>query len=527
MNFFHFLHIVVRLVTLNGALINHRRFFGELSVWDRLEANEEYGCNETDNVDLFKVISFTLKQPIYLARLIKQHYQTSDWFVVYVCVASCLIIYEEIKIIIQTFVVGDDEELLRFCNTILYPSLTGASKHPAKYNKIFILIMTLSFSFWFKGVYHLIEGSIKNSHRYNDLSLTQLNLAYICSHKPPLLKSRWSSGLLNAFLAKKFDKRKQYQAALSSWNSEILDKVLFLNDRIRFKSLIFQYNLIDFNECHKIIEFCYIIPECEYCKNTASIDKTTSYEAINHFSEKSLNDYDYRSHTSYPVHRVSPTCLWLILFYGQVTIFWSIFLLGAFVGLLILLEITDGDPEYFDKGKFDINDFARLYEIPRFVRLNEFSIVALMFSTILSTIHNYIWDCLILTSRIDRVRHLVDSERKRLKRISSQSNAIIYKENPCTFKGEELAEARLKYLNILLRTLLLEFRDVKKRYSNAINLIVVGAGITIPQNLSIYVVNKHPVESRLCLIFVLTSFLPIILLLGFSALIEISVSRRI
>lgn len=456
-----------------------------------------------------------ISDPRRLARMVKRHHMSGDSFIVFVILFTLALIHNNLKIAIHLIWVGYDPKRLQFTHDIYYASLTGSSINPAYWNMIYFSNITLNTVVWFRCLYDLLCESIINETNYKSISISQLNLAYLASFQAEPL-----SGVRNIARACKYrnqlaHKHRHHIDANTCINYEKQLKISdYWIEHVELKTFIANFNIIDFSESHKHLWSIYA-----RSKTTPNPDTMTLIEP------------DPRWHMAEPRHRmdIGPMLSGIVLIHFILCI--QIWGLAMYIILINLMEIYESERNTDDL--WIPSRFCKLLRIRTIIRNVELIINAIATLRLHFIFFLLIWDSLILISRIKKVTSIAFDKVESIRCLDhpvswkmKMNKEIYYEHKRGNHQFKETKHDRqMRYILLMSRVVYCEFNDLKRRHTKFINILLVGYSICLPQCLATLIVENTFVEKNILALFTLGVCLPLIFLLVFSAILELSVSN--
>lgn len=137
------------------------------------------GRNEISDSALGSTMRGFLCKPLELLKTIKRYHQCGNYFMIYLCVHLMLLIHLSTKSIIQSQTIWSNATYLKENDAYYYPYMTSKTRNPYLFINLFVALCVGPTILRVRSVYLLIKRSIKNSRSYQELRISQLNLAYL------------------------------------------------------------------------------------------------------------------------------------------------------------------------------------------------------------------------------------------------------------------------------------------------------------------------------------------------------------
>lgn len=456
---------------------------------------------------------YAIQYPLQTLKLVMRQQMVGTKVLIWYLCYSLILIHLFIKSAI-TFLVGSNQEMMAYLNSIYYPSIAGFSTKPNhQINNMFLCLTTLYLCVRFRNIYRVLKASIYNADYYTDLSVSSLNLAYLESFYLTFSEYVQIWRLANKHKQLINSTSYEYQKHLK-FKYDTQDK---LSEHLK-QDLMFAFNMIDFDHC---------------------------------FSNSILSDTNRRKeqckrwHLMEPIDRLAPADLQIILFIGA----------SGSLGIFSIAPILAFASAYFDLSSEYPRDYwpslmeliclipKRWSNVSNVLRL--FEVIILLYLNIpqIYDSSQVIMDVIVITSRANRLIETLSYDLKTyLSQTQLQFNYEKSSRNRRYFSStfihlqqiDDSQEERMRILNAgirdkvgRVRLLYLEFLNIKKNHEMLLNLGVLFYGICMSYTVSLLLTHdKTRLEYFMIFLTLSSCLLPTILNLGVCARMESSVSFR-
>lgn len=249
-NFFEYFIFLIHQVCFYTSPIDTDRLQSESKARQQIGINElPRSNNPAEPQDLKTHWSRMLLHPLKLIPLIKRYHKVNSWFFLIFTTHFLILIHFTVKAIVYTFYVGKNEEKITYFNSIYYPPLAGSIPAPHVFNYVFVALSINCLCFRLLSAHRLIKNSIINAGNYKKLYAPQLNLASFTLFQLPVRE--WIALVRNAF-----EHRKKIHEDPAAWRAHLEYSPLIHQqlDRFRHRDLLFQLNVLDYEECYKNVD---------------------------------------------------------------------------------------------------------------------------------------------------------------------------------------------------------------------------------------------------------------------------------
>lgn len=516
MSYHQFVIHLFRILTLNGFYVYEVKYNSEKydinhQRWRSSSISYSRDGSSTGRNRYPSIMKLLLRHPLKLANLVKSYYRYGNFFIIYLIILTFMLTHLWIKITIHMLTIGDNSKRLKFYDSIIYPDLAGATSDPKMLNNLFHTSATLDIIIWYLNLHGLFKRSIMNSNRYEIISISEFNFAFFSKKEFAPLMSPFH--VLNGLLGlRRFKKnRKRFNEALIDVDYKLIQQTKSSLSKAHFKDIVFDHNLINFSKIYKEVGI-----DIEWYDNDKKF-KLDSKSLLNKF------------YIPKPVHRTNV----FSLIFGYSVLMSSTFIqiLGmvSYVTGIIIIEINY---RLGDKPRTLVNLMV-LFDVIVVIRLFENFIMAFGVFQIHFLLNLFVWDCLVLVSRITKVVRLANSELKRLinldipiDRVKNEHLGVSYDlldlDDYQTF--DEKSNQYVQHLMLLIRVVKFEFSDLQKKYSIFINIMISGYCLSLPQSVSLFITDDVAIERVLIGLFTCSVVIPIVFILIFAARVELAVS---
>lgn len=209
-----------------------------------------------------------LLRPLELARLVKKYHCAGNFFLLSMVLQLVVIAYGTFKAIFYQFYVGGDEELIGKLRDS-FPRLFESYPNPPDLYSTMTVSCSYCFLLRLMTVINLIKMSVINSKRYNEISMTQLNVTFFRDLSLPL--KDWLDILVRGGQHKDICSRTTRRRGLELEAHLSYGPNMAKQLRTQHKSELMYYNnMIDFSECYKY--FGYDIKRSRRARKAEDVD---------------------------------------------------------------------------------------------------------------------------------------------------------------------------------------------------------------------------------------------------------------
>lgn len=511
-NIFDFYLFIIHKVTMYCPPINHKRF--------KKEFKNRYLVSEEKKINKYKIRS-SYSKPLWIIshasrvyKSVKDYYMVGNCAMISQIIYILVLIHLFVKSTIHTLISVNDKETVKYFDSIYYPRIFGFSQRPYIFNHLVLGFSLLFLSIRILRMLNVIDMSMKNAEEYTYLRVTQLNSAYLASF---YLNFREWLGLLS-YVHKHESEAHSNRATLIKhldFNHSVQQVLPKLLDR----DAIFYVNPIDFDKCFNDS----VLPNDE---------------------ERIKRHKNW--HFALPIDRVSSQGLWLTFLINVLGI--SILSSGYFVLMssVIYLELrsefsTSHSPSIIELIQIAPYHWSNLLHWVRFIEA--FVIISSQVLIIFDLTGAFI-DMNITTARVHR---LVERFEEHV--LFSCHQAKINIRNSNLDAEQQQQQASEPFLNLernngpdlwknltydlcskfnnqvrrdiaSVRLVYHEFLNTKRYNTELFNISIVGEGICLAYAIPVIVSHPEPIEDLVLVGAILSSVVPVILILFYCARME-------
>lgn len=459
-------------------------------------------------------------RPKRVLELVRRYYMVGNLTLLLQVIQISALFHLFLKATIHTFIVGSNEELIKYTDSIYYPRFFGYSKQSYIYNR---LIFGYSVFFLIARIFRVlkvVDMSLKNSDYYSELRVSQLTSAYLASFH--LSFKEW---------VELFKYTMKHECCVDSNLKETNEDHLKFNKSVQHKisklldrDAIFYVNPIDFDKCFEGS----VLPSDK--------DRMRLYKEW-HFAS--------------PINRISTTGLMSILTIN----FCGLAFLG--IGCILVsfenvyLELRSEFPEEYSPSFKELIDVAPSHysDILTWIRSIEALIMVLAHALIICDSNCSFIDLHITTARVQKIvnifeKHVLFSRQqtkiyiqnsnlnvterqnrqfylnipKKSSQSSSQKNQSIYKNLYPEYNNQIRRDIAL------IRLIYREFLNVKRHNTSLLVGSIVGEAICVAFMVPLILTYSEAVEHQLVVAALTASLILGTLILFYCARLERSVS---
>lgn len=529
MNFIKLASLSIRFFTLTGSYIDKDYFHSVLTTTLQSNETRDESVEVTLQNNLLKpqnqLARLLFHHPRVLARMLKKYYMCTDMFLLIIALYMIILNHILIKTTIHLIWVRGDQKKLQLMEDYYYGALSDFGDNQTELNQIFLFSILIYSSVWYFSLFDLLRISLAHAEHKFWFSITQLNFAYFSTFSMGFGST--NANLLRSFAVAIYkiiyhrDDMKETHSYLDVGLTRRLEAELSPS---QFKRIILNENLLDFSR------------EFEEISSKAVEFKRKSYFFFRNFDRESVDQLakNYPYHVQLPLHRATPGSALMGLFLCWYIVSAMAFGLTSFVSLLMANEMQKLGQSI--ESIHDLHKLLIFLKPTKMIRIVECICIGLGVSGLQLRIYCFLWNSIILMSRINRINIYIVEELERLRKMKKSKQVNLHSREDddyllfgmgtirkVRYENNE-SNQRVRHLIILIRVIKLEFDDLKERYSIIVNFVIIGNSASLPICLSVLILNKNLLQTLMIALFSLTIILPIFFLLLFAALMERSVS---
>lgn len=509
----------------------------------------KYRSKQSKKLNPRDLIKHMTCYPGKLNALIKQETMNGDAFVIcIVWIGSMIQNHLLIKSLIQLFWVGYDREREIFLNSLYYPNLAGASDKPAIYQPTLMAHIFFDYIFWHLNLYRLTRKSIANRTYYKELSLSQINLAYLASFQWTfLIEFRNTSLALIKYVIMIFRDRKIYDL----WETGILERFVIRSDKsnIGGKDFHKRYS-VDASSvgvgCHQsninlhdnpswLKHMMFVENPIDYTPNFQVFKSTLSREQQKSFFKLKNPQTNSRLwQVAKPLHRVDVDRLGLVILLMQFFTFSHIIGCTYYLIGMSALEFTSRDIEESMKAGLGAIGMKRDHRLDgdSSDHLSSFILVFMKPHKLIRLIENLIFYLTLVIPQLSSMSFCIDgiifvSRVESVWRLAKHQVKLITDARHHSDREARDWSAQMQHLIQLVRLVAYEFNDVKREHIVPIHLLVMSSCIIVPQLCSLILVSDNIWEEAILVGGLVNMMVPIFTVVAISGAADLFVSNLI
>lgn len=392
----------------------------------------------------------------------------------------------------------------------------GCFKNPQMYNGINFTLVVLHILIFCRNINGQFRRNNPKYYRKNVITIRKLELAYMSCIRVStyddfrcLLKATYLAFVDRWYgiYPEKLERPNKFMQIYQDHPIRSLDKVGRLLDSENLIHLVFKYNLIDFDFNYryyamKLIELNWekeeIVWKCRW---------------ISPKKYHSLYKQDF--HLPMPIHRTDLVFLGAYVIICLISIIWEIYTLVIIQTIANILElqlIKRTQSKFQELALYDYRMLLEMCKVPHILRMHE--IFAISFNHITHHIEAMfaLLSSMIFYGRLSKIVNLLEVDLHVIEQIDmqidTQQNQLNSLECCHNLAEMPLLEKRqyksakidlimhkicqdIRYNIKLIDVLHYEFRDIKRKHSNMINILIISNIIIVPLTLSILIKNDY------------------------------------
>lgn len=486
------------------APINRDRFKKEFK---RRYLNNQTSTGEKSCPTKTKALSFggkiSLSYLIKVYKCVKSYYMLNNLNMILQIFYSLVLFHIFLKSIINIIIIGSDKQMIQFFDSIYYPKFFGFSSRAHIFD-----YTVLGFSFFFIFVRlmrmrNVINMSLMNANEYIELKVGQINITYFASFHLSL--SDWI----------KFWKYACKHKCCADSNYETDVSHLVFNklvhqtlSKLAQRDAMFYVNPIDFDKC--------------YANSILPDDK----ERV-----KRYNSW----HFAFPINRISFSGMRLIFLFN---IFGLSVLTGGFaltVFGLVYLETRSEFPDDYSPSIIELIKVIPYHwsNLVSWIRLFEGTVIS---GAQILNIYDLTCACLdlhITTTRVHKIVRIFEKHTK-YSRYQAEihirvSNSNLERQNECVINDPSYDyysgfNNQVRHDISLIRLVYNEFINAKRYNTGFLSVSVLGEAVGVAYMIPVLLVQSKSIENYILFAALLSSVIPIVLVLFYCARVERMVS---
>lgn len=453
-------------------------------------------------------IFWAILHPLRVIQLIKKYHLVGNTVVICYLTQIIMLLHLAVKMIIHTIITGTNRDTVAYFDSIYYPILTSNSNQPTLFNNLLTGMSIFCLSIRLRSFYKLIRNSILNAIQYEELSVTQLNLAYYSTFN--LNIHEWLE-LWNFETKHKRFIESSHKRFIN--HLELNQSAMKQSTRLPLKDSMYYVNLLDYDECY-----------------ASSVLKDTKRR------QKLCKSW----HVATPIDRLSLSGIKVMILTAVIG---NVVVLFGFQIAIVALMYLEFSNKFSHKNNSGLSQtvnivsthFQKLSNLIRIVEL-----LAITTSQILQIFDSIviISDIHILKSRIEKLTKIFEVELKKVRFIQDERNGYLKTTDysklhqPITslprvsVSFQDINEnvrninVKTRYNAKLVRLIYLEFLNIKQNHSQLLDMIVIGNGICMSYALTLLFAFKTYADIILVLMTFASCLSPTVTALLYCAMLE-------